>query len=162
MGSRDFFHPAVAVSGAALSPVPVVSTTDSSADAEQQYQTPHSSSFSASSSDLSVMPHISYLIQLLTDLSSRLKSVKSCMLRYNGRLFDIEREIRLILTSLTAGVGSSSSLSSQLADLAQEIERLHGLLKSTLELIRANIRSSRDYVSSDLEGLRVSVRAALS
>ena len=84
------------------------------------------------------------------------------MLRFSGRLFDVERKIRLVLTSLIAGADTSSSSSSQLADLAPEVERLHSLLRSTLELIRANIRSLRDYVSSDLEGLRVLMRATLS
>ena len=84
------------------------------------------------------------------------------MFRFSDRLFDIEREIRLILDSLSAGVSTSSSSSPQLADLAREIERLHGLLRSTLEMIRADIRSSRDYVSSDLEGLKIFMRATLS
>ena len=84
------------------------------------------------------------------------------MLRFSGRLFDIGRKIRLVLILLSARVDTSSSSSSQLADLAQEVERLHGLLRLIFELIQTDIRCSRDYVSSDLEGLRVSVRAALS
>ena len=84
------------------------------------------------------------------------------MFRFSDRLFDIEREIRLILDSLSAGVSTSSSSSPQLADLAREVERLHGLLQSTLELIQIDIRDSRDFVSSDLEGLKVSMRGVLS
>ena len=99
------------------------------------------------------MPYISSLVQLLFDLSSRLESVESSLLKFSDRIFDIEREIRLILDSLSTGTSTSSTSSPQLADLAREIKRLHSLLHSTLELIRVDIRDSRDFVSSDLEGL---------
>ena len=101
-------------------------------------------------------------MQLLSNLSSRLKSVESFHLRFNGRIFDIEREIRLILDSLSVGASTSATSSPQLADLTREVERLYSLLHSTLELIRVDITNSRDFVSSDLEGLCVSVREVLS
>ena len=89
----------------------------------------------------------------MSDLSARLESIESFLLRFSDRIFDIEREIRLILDSLLVGASTSSTSSFQLVDLAREIERLHSLLHSTLELIRVDIRDSTDFVSSDLDGL---------
>ena len=71
-------------------------------------------------------------------------------------------EIRQILVSLSRGASTSTITSSQLDDLAREIERLHSQLHSSLELIRTDIRDSKDFVSADLDALRLSVRGALS
>ena len=92
-------------------------------------------------------------MELLSDLSTRLESVEDFLLRFSGRIFDIKREIRLILDSLLVGASTSSSSSPQLADLTREVERLYSQLRSSLELIQANIRDSRDFISSDLDGL---------
>ena len=81
------------------------------------------------------MPHISSLMELLSDLSFRLESVESFLLRFSGKIFDIEKEIGLILDSLSAGASILTTSSPQLADLTQEIERLHSQLHSSLELI---------------------------
>ena len=86
-------------------------------------------------------------------MSTRLESMESSLLRYNGKIFDIEREIRWILVSLSGGASTSTTTSPQLHDLAREIERLHSQLRSSLELIRENIRDSKDFVSADLDGL---------
>ena len=55
------------------------------------------------------MPHISSLIELLSNLSIRLEGVESSLLRFSDRIFDIEREVRQIVDSLSAGVGASTS-----------------------------------------------------
>ena len=99
------------------------------------------------------MPHISLLIELLSDLSTRLESVESSLLRFSDRIFDIEREIRWILVSLSGGASTSTTSSLQLDDLAREIEILYSQLRSSLELIRTDIRDSKDFVSADLDGL---------
>ena len=47
------------------------------------------------------MPHIFSLMELLSDLSTRLESVESSLLKFSGRILDIEREIKWILVSLS-------------------------------------------------------------
>ena len=68
-------------------------------------------------------------------------------------IFDVEREVRQIVVSLSVGVGTLISSTPQMDDLAREIERLHGQLRSSLELLRTDIRDSKDFVSTDLDGL---------
>ena len=92
-------------------------------------------------------------MELLSDLSTRLESVESSLLRFSGRIFDIERDIRWIFVSLLRGASTSTTTSSQLDDLAREIERLHSQLHSSLELLQTDIRDSRDFISADLDGL---------
>ena len=101
-------------------------------------------------------------MELLSDLSTRLESIESFRLRFSGKIFDIERKIRQILDSLSAGTSTSTTSSPQLDDLAREIKRLHSQLCSSLELIRTDIRDFRDFISADLDGLRLTVREILS
>ena len=63
--------------------------------------------------------------------------------------------------SLSAGLGTSTFTTPQMEDLAREIERLHSQLHSSLELLRTNIKNSRDFVSADLDGLQLTVREIL-
>ena len=99
------------------------------------------------------MPYIFSLKELLSDLSTRLEGVESFLLRCSGRILDIKREIRQIIISLFVGVGTLTFSLPQMDDLAREIERLHGQLRSSLELLRTDIRDSKDFVSTDLDGL---------
>ena len=108
------------------------------------------------------MPYISSLMELLSDLSTRLEGVESSLLRFSGRIFDIEKKIRWIVVSLFAGVGTSTFSMPQMDDLAREIERLHSQLRSFLELLRTDIRDFRNFISADLDGLRLTVRGILS
>ena len=67
-----------------------------------------------------------------------------------------------MVVSLSTGVGTSTSSTPQMDDLAREIKRLHSQLRFSLELIRVNIKDSRDFVSADLNGLRLTMRGILS
>ena len=59
-------------------------------------------------------------------------------------------------------VGTSTSSTPQMDDLAREIERLHSQLRSSLELLQTDIKDSRDFLSADLNGLQITVRGILS
>ena len=56
-------------------------------------------------------------MELLLDLSIRLQGVESSILRFSGRIFDLEREIRQIVASLSTGMGTSTSFVPQMDDL---------------------------------------------
>ena len=74
-------------------------------------------------------------MELLLDLSVRLQGVESSLWRFSGRIFDLEREIKRTVDSLSTGVGTSTSSAPKVDDLAQEIERL----LSQLQIGRAHV-----------------------